>query len=97
MFNECHYANDIDNYSYELVQVDFKDDMATYLSRKYSLSFDLVFKLVHNFSFQSKLGCKDLKSIQSSTTPDQGYQRESDKLTVGHHKRESRGQPFPSR
>ena len=93
MFNECHYANDIDNYSYELVQMYFKDDMA----RKYSLSFDLVFKLVHNFSFQSKLGCKDLKSIQSSTTPDQGYQWESDKLTVGHHKRESRGQPFLSR
>ena len=37
------------------------------------------------------------KSIQSSTTPDPGYQRESDKLTVRHHKREPRGQPFPSR
>ena len=39
----------------------------------------------------------DQKSIQSITTPDQGYQWESDKLTVRHHKREPRGQPFPSR
>ena len=31
---------------------------------------------------QSKLGCKDQISIQSSTTPDPGYQWESDKLTV---------------
>ena len=31
---------------------------------------------------QSKLGCKDQESIQSSTTPDPGYQWESDKLTV---------------
>ena len=41
----------------------------------------------------SKQGCKD----QESPTPGPGYQWESDKLTVGHHKRESRGQPFPSR
>ena len=33
--------------------------------------------------------------IQSSTTPDPGYQRESDRLVARHHKRESRGQPFP--
>ena len=46
---------------------------------------------------QSKKGCKDQESIQSSTTPDPGYQWESDKLTVRHHKREPRGQPFPSR
>ena len=32
-----------------------------------------------------------------STTPDQGYQWESDKLTVGHHKREPTGQRFLSR
>ena len=30
----------------------------------------------------SKKGCKDQESIQSSTTPDPGYQWESDKLTV---------------
>ena len=41
-------------------------------------------------------GCKDQESIQS-TTPDPGYQSKSDKLTVRHHKREPRGQPFPSR
>ena len=39
----------------------------------------------------------DQESIQSSTTPDPGYQWESDKLTVRHHKREPRCQPFPSR
>ena len=37
-----------------------------------------------------------MESIKSSTTPDPGYQWESDKLTVRHHKREPRGQPFPS-
>ena len=42
-------------------------------------------------------GCKDQESIQSSTTPDTGYQWESDKLTVRNHKREPRGQPFPNR
>ena len=37
------------------------------------------------------------ESIQSSTTPDPGYQWESDNLTIRHHKREPGGQPFPSR
>ena len=37
------------------------------------------------------------ESIQPSTTPDPGYQWESIKLTTRHHKREPRGQPFPSR
>ena len=46
---------------------------------------------------KSKKGCKDQESIQSSTTPDPGYQWESDKLTVRQHKREPGGQPFPSR
>ena len=48
------------------------------------------------FPYKSKYGCKDQESIQSSTTPDSRYQRESDKLTVRHHKREPRGQPFPA-
>ena len=48
-------------------------------------------------TIKSKWGCKDQESIQSSTTPDPGYQWESDKLTVRHHKPEPRGQPFPSR
>ena len=47
--------------------------------------------------FQSKCGRKDQESIQLSTTPDPGYQWESDKLTVIHHKREPRGQFIPSR
>ena len=32
-------------------------------------------------NFKSKYECKDQESIQSSTTPDQGYQWESDKFT----------------
>ena len=32
--------------------------------------------------YVSKKGCEDQESIQSSTTPDPGYQWESDKLTV---------------
>ena len=46
---------------------------------------------------KSKYGCKDQESTQLSTTPDPGYQWESDKFTARHHKREPRGQPFPSR
>ena len=42
----------------------------------------------------SKKGCKDQESIQSSTTHDPGYQWESDKRTVIHHKREPRGQRY---
>ena len=37
---------------------------------------------------------KDQESIQSSTTPDPGYQWESDNVTIRHHKREPRGQSF---
>ena len=40
---------------------------------------------------------KDQELIQSSATPDPGYQWESNKLTITYHKREPRGQPFPSR
>ena len=40
---------------------------------------------------------KDQESIQSSTTPDSGYQWESDNVTIRHYKQEQRGQPFPSR
>ena len=41
---------------------------------------------------QNKQGCEDQEPMQSSNTPDPGYQCESDKLTVRHHKREPRGQ-----
>ena len=40
---------------------------------------------------------KDQESIQSSTTPDPGYEWESDNFTIRHHKREPKGQPFPNR
>ena len=46
---------------------------------------------------KSKEEDKDKELIQSSTTPDPGYQWESNKLTIRHHKREPRVQPFPSR
>ena len=39
----------------------------------------------------------DQESIQLSTTPDPGYQWKSGNVTIRHHKREPRGQPFPSR
>ena len=39
---------------------------------------------------------KDQESIQSSTTPDPGYQWESDKLTVIHHKESQEVSPFPA-
>ena len=46
---------------------------------------------------RSKKEGKDQESIQPGTTPDPGYQWKSNKLTIRHHKREPRGQPFPSR
>ena len=61
----------------------------------YGYGIDDFFKFFSNY--KSKEGCQDQESIHSNTTPDPGYQWESDKLTVRHHKREPRGQPFPSR
>ena len=40
---------------------------------------------------------REQKLIQSSTPPDPGYNWDSKKLTIRHHKREQRFQPFPSR
>ena len=51
---------------------------------------------LHNPFDESKKEGKDQETIQSSTTPDPGYQWESD-VTIRHHKRELRGQPFPNR
>ena len=53
--------------------------------------------VVEGRSTQSKKEGKDQELIQSSTTPDPGYQWENDNVTIGHYKREPRGQPFPSR
>ena len=46
--------------------------------------------------FHSKLGCKDQESIQSSTTPDPGYQWESDKLTEDTTNESQEVSPFPA-
>ena len=43
---------------------------------------------------QSKKKGKDQESIQSSTTPDTGYQWESDNFTIRHHKRDQEVSPF---
>ena len=45
---------------------------------------------------QSKQGCKDQESIQSSTTPDPRYQWESDKLTVDTTNESQEVSPFPA-
>ena len=47
---------------------------------------------IGDWLMQSKKDGKDQESIQSSTAPDPGYQWESNKLTVRHHKQEPRGQ-----
>ena len=60
-------------------------------------SFIVKLHLTIKVTNKSKNGCKDQESIQSSTTPDPDYHWKSDKLTVRHHKQETRGQPFPSR
>ena len=50
----------------------------------------------NNSDNQSKYGCKDQESIQSSTTPDPGYQWESDKLTVDTTNESQKVSPFPA-
>ena len=45
---------------------------------------------------KSKKEGNDQESIQSSTTPDSGYQGESDNVTIRHHNQEPRRQPFPA-
>ena len=54
-------------------------------------------KIFPCFPYISKNNGKNQESILSSTTPDPGYQWEKDKITITHHKREPRGQTFPSR
>ena len=69
----------------------------TYLSL---INFHTLFSIGGSYEFklsselQRKKGGKNQESIQSSTTPEPGYQLESDNVTIIHHKRE---QPFPSR
>ena len=47
-------------------------------------------------STQSKYRCKDQESIQSSTTPDPGYQWESDKHTEDTTNESQEVSPFPA-
>ena len=47
-------------------------------------------------SDQSKKEGKDQESIQSSTTPDPGYQWESDDVTIRHHNESQGVSPFPA-
>ena len=61
--------------------------LVKYPPRKRSESNNIGDRLI-----QSEKDGKDQESIQSSTTPDPGYQWESNKLTVRHHRRELRSQ-----
>ena len=67
---------------------------AAFFSPKYPVPQRSESNNIRDWLIQSKKGAKDQESIQSSTTPDPGYQWESNKLTVTcrHHKRELRGQ-----
>ena len=47
-------------------------------------------------SKKNKQGWKDQESIQSTTTPDTGYQWESDKLTVDTTNESQEVSPFPA-
>ena len=58
-------------------------------SPKYPLRQRSESKNIGDWLIQSKKDGKDQESIQSSTTPDPGYQW---KLTVKHHRRELRSQ-----
>ena len=65
------------------------------------MRFELFFNIIKTVTFmthadKSKKEDKDQESIQSSTTPYQGYQWEGDNVTIRHHKLEPRGHPFPS-
>ena len=53
-------------------------------------------KFTHTCLYESKKGCKDQESIQSSTTPDPGYQWESDKLTEDTTNESQEVSPFPA-
>ena len=58
---------------------------------------DVYMSNVRTLYCKSKKEGKDQESIQSSTTPYPGYQWKKNKLTIRHHKRKPRGQPFPNR
>ena len=65
---------------------------SAFFSPKYPLSQRSESNNNDDWLIQSKKDGKDQESTQSSTTPDPGYQWESNKLTARHHKRELRSQ-----
>ena len=58
--------------------------------------YGLLHHITNLQNVESKLGCKDKESIQSSTIPDPGYQWESDKLTVDTTNESQEVSPFPA-
>ena len=66
---------------------------AFYICCIYSSALQITFLNEAN-NMKSKKWCKDQESIQSSTTPDPGYQWESDKLTEDTESQEV--SPFPA-
>ena len=68
-----------------------------YLQENIVYEHDRDIKITLNITKVSKGAKISNRYNQLSTTFDPGYQWEIDKLTVRHHKREPRGQPFPSR
>ena len=65
---------------------------SAFFSPKYPLRQRSESNNISDWLIQSKKDGKDQESIQSSTTPEPGYQWESNKLTVRHHRRELRSQ-----
>ena len=65
---------------------------SAFFSPKYPLRQCSELNNISDWLIQSKKDDKDQESIQSSTVPDPGYQWESNKLTVRHHRRELRSQ-----
>ena len=65
---------------------------SVFFSPKYPLRQHSESNNIGDWLIQSKKDGNDQESIQSSTTPDPGYQSESNKLTVRHHRRELRSQ-----
>ena len=59
---------------------------SAFFSPKYPLRQRSESNNIGDWLIQSKKDGKDQESIQSSTTPDPGYQWESNKLTVRHHR-----------
>ena len=66
-------------------------------SRSVTSLFSELLQSVISFFMMNTYHKSNQESLQSSTTPDPGYQWENDNVTTRHHKREARGQSFPSR